>query len=127
MRIEDPGWAPLPAHEWPEHARLTEPEGETVKIVPVTGHRLEREPAPYIHVPRPEPDDGTRLDTYQARRLRDLMQIGNEIDQALALAEKAKIGADGLARLEAVVAKLDEMISAGWEALDLLAHFRDAP
>ena len=50
-------------------------------------------PPPFIYEEPPKIDDGARLDTYQARRLRTIRDLTEDLEQALQKANDAKDGA----------------------------------
>ena len=74
----------------------------------------------YLRIQAEITDDGARLDTYQARRLRTIDDARNDIEEALKKANKGRDGADSVSRLDRVVTILDEAITTLGEALDML-------
>ena len=118
MRIED---MPPVVHDWPEHAKLTEPESDDmVKLV--FGLTEEQHRTKTTETYR---DDGARLDTYEASRVRTLSRITDDLDSGLTGAQSAKRGAKSIGLLPMVIDKIDEMIAAGHEALDLIAMLEE--
>ena len=88
-----------------------------VKRVPTPPPYMYEDPVPY----RPEVvDDGARLDSYQARRLRTIDDARSDIEEALKRANKGRDGTDSVSRLERVVRILDDAITSLHEALDML-------
>ena len=84
-------------------------------------------PSPFVFDDPPPKivDDGARLDTYQARRLRTIQDLTEDLEQALVRANQAKDGAASIGYFPIFLAKMDEMIAAGNEARDLIAMFEE--
>ncbi len=123
---------PAVVHDWPEHTRLTEGDSiETVRVVdPVEALHIAESIARDHYAPmRAEVekniDDGARLDTYQARRLRTITDIIDDLEKGLTRAASAKDGAASIGYFQVAIAKLDDMIAAGHEARDLISMFEE--
>ena len=107
-------------HEYPEHMRLTEPEGETVRVVPATDdwRSAHTDPPPMI-------DDGARLDTPEARRARNLDDLATWTLGAVTEARRARDCARSFGYHSEVIDSLEEMIECGSKALDQIGLFED--
>ncbi len=119
MRIDEPSdkWTALRSHDWPEHARLTEPlEGDSVRVIPG-----EEVPVP----PRPEEiqafDDGARLDTPEARRFRTIQDMTDWLGHALGYASRAYGASLSIGYHREVVEALEQSIQAIDGAAELIA------
>ena len=78
-----------------------------------------------IEAEKKNTDDGARLDTTQARRLRDLERIASNIEEGLVRLNLAHRDADNLSRMERVVDKLGFAIAVLHEAEDALDMERE--
>ena len=115
-------WSTPVIHEWPEHARLSEPDGiETVRVVP----SIEEMPAPFRDPPPPIIDDGARLDTPEARRSRNLGDLAEWTLKAVTTARRARECGQSFGYHSEVLDALSEMIEWGSKALDLIGLYED--
>ena len=138
--MTDETWAPMTRHEWPEHVRLTEPEGDTVRVVgdfadayPLPAVDKNDEAAP-ARSPRPsslagDPHGPARL-IYRPSAVDHRATAVQAFNETARLAVDAldlpKTGARDWARSlgydakSKVVRAIDEAVAAIHEAIDLI-------